>query len=327
MDLSPFDSLFSKNVPHILEKIFFSLDYESFKNCLQVSKDWKEQLASELFQRKGKSVFNEELFLDEGKLIKASRDGIQDEVKRLLSSVMLDVNCKYGPRSCKDGPRGPGSTSLRWPGSTPLHQAAFYGRNFVVQILLNMGADLSKADIFGSTPLHWAAGGLRVTHKKVVRVLLDAGADPNKTNSCGRTPLHMVKNKDMAKLLLDGGADPNITKKDGQTPLHYAAQFCSKDVIGLLLERGVELNVEDRYGNTPLNKAAQFGNTNVIKLLLERGANPNKANRFGKTPLHYGAASGHNEMVKLLLDKGADRNKVDNSGQTPRDLSSKNRLV
>ena len=115
MDLSPFDSLFSKNVPHILEKIFLSLDYESYKKCLQVSKDWKEQLTSELFQRKGKSVFNEELFLDEGKLIKASRDGIQDEVKRLLSSVMLDVNCKYGPRSCKDGPRGPGSTSLRWP--------------------------------------------------------------------------------------------------------------------------------------------------------------------------------------------------------------------
>ena len=30
---SAFDTLFTKSVPHIIEKIFFTLDYNSFKIC------------------------------------------------------------------------------------------------------------------------------------------------------------------------------------------------------------------------------------------------------------------------------------------------------
>ena len=47
-----FDLLLSKSVPHVLEKIFFSLDYESFKNCQEVCNGWKKSLTSERFQRK-----------------------------------------------------------------------------------------------------------------------------------------------------------------------------------------------------------------------------------------------------------------------------------
>ena len=191
MHLCPFDSLFTKNVPHILEKIFLSLDYESFKNCLEVSKACKEQLTSELFQRKGKFVYKAELLLDEGKLIKASRDGRHNEVKRLFSSKMLDVNCEDGQW---------------WSHSSPLHQAAYYGRSLVVQMLLDMGANLNITDTYGSTPLHCAVRGRKEIHKNVVKVLLDAGADPNKTKCGGDTPLHLVQRKDVAKLLLDGGA-------------------------------------------------------------------------------------------------------------------------
>ena len=39
-----FDKLFVMNVPHILEKIFLSLDYESFKKCHDVSNTWKVKL-------------------------------------------------------------------------------------------------------------------------------------------------------------------------------------------------------------------------------------------------------------------------------------------
>ena len=35
MDSSPFKICITTNVPHVLEKIFFSLDCESFKKCLQ----------------------------------------------------------------------------------------------------------------------------------------------------------------------------------------------------------------------------------------------------------------------------------------------------
>ena len=43
-----FDTLFTKNVPHIMEKIFLSLDPASFKACLDVSKSWNEVLTKSL---------------------------------------------------------------------------------------------------------------------------------------------------------------------------------------------------------------------------------------------------------------------------------------
>ena len=56
-----FDALLTKNVPHIVEKIFLSLDYKSFKTCRKVSMTWKQLLTSESFQMKEKSVFIMEL--------------------------------------------------------------------------------------------------------------------------------------------------------------------------------------------------------------------------------------------------------------------------
>ena len=63
-----FEILFTKNVPHIFEGIFFLLDYESYKNCLDVSKKWRELLTSESFKRKGKIVFQNELISEQNKL-------------------------------------------------------------------------------------------------------------------------------------------------------------------------------------------------------------------------------------------------------------------
>ena len=44
--------MFTKSVPHILEKIFFSLDYESFMACGKVCLAWKELHSSESYQQK-----------------------------------------------------------------------------------------------------------------------------------------------------------------------------------------------------------------------------------------------------------------------------------
>ena len=54
-----FATLFENAVPHISERIFFSLDYESFKTCLNVSKVWKELLTSQTFRRRAKTVFSD----------------------------------------------------------------------------------------------------------------------------------------------------------------------------------------------------------------------------------------------------------------------------
>ena len=61
LDYSAIEALFSKNLPHLLEKIFFSLDYESYKRCLEVSVVWRNLLTSDSFKKRGKSVFCTEI--------------------------------------------------------------------------------------------------------------------------------------------------------------------------------------------------------------------------------------------------------------------------
>ena len=61
MELSGFETLFSKNVPHILEKIFLFLDYKSYKVCLDVSVVWRNLLMTKTFQMKAKSVYRKEI--------------------------------------------------------------------------------------------------------------------------------------------------------------------------------------------------------------------------------------------------------------------------
>ena len=55
MDPCAFDMLFAKNVPHILEKIFLSLDLKSYKACLKVNSTWHRILTSESFCKKAEA--------------------------------------------------------------------------------------------------------------------------------------------------------------------------------------------------------------------------------------------------------------------------------
>ena len=58
-----FDTLFERNLTHVLETIFFSLDNASFKNCLEVCRGWQGLLTSEKFQRR-RSAFSQRLWMD-----------------------------------------------------------------------------------------------------------------------------------------------------------------------------------------------------------------------------------------------------------------------
>ena len=152
-----FDKLFAKSVPHIVEKIFFSLDYESYQECFKVSRTWNELLASERCLKIAKSVFHDIITEDEKELQRAAVRGDAIEVRRLLSSRLLDVNCNHGAFK-----------------RTPLHWAAIKGHEATVQVLLNTGADPNREDRWGWTPLRDAYGG----HKVVMKLLLDGGAVP-----------------------------------------------------------------------------------------------------------------------------------------------------
>ena len=182
-----FDILFTKSVPHILETIFLSLDYEAYKACLEVSTAWKELLTTESYLRKAKSVFQDEIDGDEWKLWIAASEGNVGELQNLSSNIFVDVNCVKG--KCRQ--------------TTPLGGAAENtSHKDVIQLLLKRGAKPNIADKLGMTPLQWTA---RKGNRDVVQLLLDSGAKPNIADREGWTPLHEAASsghKDIVQLLL-----------------------------------------------------------------------------------------------------------------------------
>ena len=254
-----FDILFSRHVPHILEKIFFSLDYESFQACFRVKSAWSELLSSQPYQKWFKRMIikkteNEKKLWDLLDLHETSAS----EVKQLVSAEgWMNINSVAGLDQ-----------------STPLYQAAWHSRIDLVQVLLNGGAEPDKANKEGCTALLLSAQN---GNKEMVQLLLDHGADPNKASPKGNTPLHVVAVPDpcteVVKLLLDRGAQPKKENDFGSTPLHTAAKYGRKEMVQLLLERGADPKKKDEFRWTPLRYAATYGHTEVVEL-LHQYANP-----------------------------------------------------
>ena len=84
-----FNQLMTKNVPHILEIILFSLDYKSFANCRKVSNTWRALLTSKSFQKKANSIYIQERVRCEKKLMKCSDAA---KVYHLLSIPCFPIN-------------------------------------------------------------------------------------------------------------------------------------------------------------------------------------------------------------------------------------------
>ena len=95
-----FETLFTMNVPHVLERIFFSLDYGSFKKCKKVCAQWSALLNSESFKTRAKSHFAAEIGSEQRQLRDAAYGGRADEIKKLVSSGMVDL--KYGGAQCSN---------------------------------------------------------------------------------------------------------------------------------------------------------------------------------------------------------------------------------
>ena len=278
-DYCAYDTLFTKSVVHIHEKIFFSLDYESFKNCLEVSKTWNELLTSESFQNKAKCIFHEEILMDAIYLFEATMQGNNYQIRRTLANGMVNIDLEYGLNR-----------------TTLLMTAANGGQEDIVQLLLNRGANPDKTDACGITPLSRASSK---GHHSVVKLLLDSGANPNKAANNGNTPLYYASwrgHKKVAQLLMAHGANPNKAGEGGLTPLHMAAVYGHREVVKSLLSAGANPNKMDFDGSTPLHKAAVWSHQAVYKVLLAGGGDPHRVDRFGRMPPSYAGPQGFSQF-------------------------------
>ena len=209
---------------------------------------------------------------------------------------------------------------------TPLFIAVQQGHAEVAQLLLEHGADVSKAGIDGRTLLFFAAEkGLAA----VAQLLLERGADVNQADVDGCTPLLIAARKGrtaLVQLLLDHDADVNKATDNGCAPLLFAAEKGHAEVARLLLAApGIKVNQAEEDGWTPLLIAAEKGYTEVARLLLNNGVDVNQAKNNGCTPLYLAAQNGYAEVVWLLIAApGIKVNQAKNGGCTPLNVASRN---
>ena len=71
-----FASLFSRNIHHVLEHIFLSLDTASLRCCLDVCQAWRTFLSSDSFKKK-MSRTHLQMWMDADNLKHQGRDSIQ----------------------------------------------------------------------------------------------------------------------------------------------------------------------------------------------------------------------------------------------------------
>ena len=198
--LGTFGAQSNRDVPHILEKIFFSMDYTSLEKCMNVSKTWRKLLSTTPYQKRFLELWKELLIEKpaiEKKLYDASEKGDTEVVMKLCNNPVVDVNVVI-------------TVMGGWLKSTPLIEAARGGHEEVIRVLLKAGAEVNKTVMLGMSPLHLAAS---FGHIDVVKLLLESGADPNQASSGGVTSLQWAFKKghhDVCKVLLRGGARDDI---------------------------------------------------------------------------------------------------------------------
>ena len=219
-------TLFNKSVPHILERIFFSLDHKSFKNCKDVCNAWRELITSRRFQKKAGSVYFFQIK--------------QEEYKTLVSD----------------------SEFVKHRDALNLLTSSKEGNLERVRDLLSKGVDPTSPWQSHWRPL---CNAINEGHSDVIKILLEAGANPHGIDNT-KSPLHYAVwkgNTDAVKMLLDAGADPNKEKFREETPLDLAYRKNHKEVIQLLVNAGqkaktrrTSANPEILHGFIALNLSA-----------------------------------------------------------------------
>jgi ankyrin repeat protein len=193
-----------------------------------------------------------------------------------------------------------------------LQAAAETGKAEVVQILLDVGADINAYGGRWGSALQAASWEGQET---IVLLLLQAGADVNQQGGEGGNALQAAANNwkyEIVQILIDAGACINWKHTSHREyykfrGLHVAAAIWGRaDMIQLLLDAGANIN-QKREGRTALEIASYWGHTEVVRLLLQAGADVNQrcGPRYGSA-LQSASYMGHKELVQMLLDAGAN---------------------
>lgn len=107
-------------------------------------------------------------------------------------------------------------------------------------------------------------------HAPLVEALVKRGANLSRQNDDGDTPLHLAAwhgNSRVIRILCAAGAQVNAGNCHDATPLHTAACAGSKEAVVTLLECGAARSSQDYLALTPMAHAEALGHDSLIPLL------------------------------------------------------------
>jgi ankyrin repeat protein len=210
-------------------------------------------------------------------------------------------------------------------GCTPLHLASqiHYERRSKVALLLAQDrVDINLKNIYGQSPLSYAAeSGARDV---VALILTRADAEANSRDTNSRSPLSYaaeLRTKDVVELFL-AREDVEVDSRDDEdrSPLSYAAEHNAEEVIELFLVReDVEADSRDENGRSPLSYAVRRGNKKVVELFLaQEDIEADSRDHRGRSPLSYAAQFGDKEIIELFLAReDIEADSRDHRGRSP----------
>ncbi|KAK2571650.1 Transient receptor potential cation channel subfamily A member 1 [Acropora cervicornis] len=226
------------------------------------------------------------------------------------------------------------STLLNSPdnyGEVCLHMAVKNGHTEIVELCLDSGADMSKAQADYSTPIHLACcqGNLDIT-----KMLVKRGAKIECEDGNGLTPLlraSLEGHVPIIEYLLEQGAQLYPTTETcTPSPIMCAVKRSQHAAVKYFLARGFPLDkYTDAKWRTPLHVAVACADLQTVDLLLERGGDSllEKRDQYGKTAIHYAAATCNVDKLNRLIYVGADVRAKDNDEKIALHFAAENGVI
>ncbi|XP_046555235.1 putative ankyrin repeat protein RF_0381 [Haliotis rubra] len=232
----------------------------------------------------------------------ACRGGHVDMVRYVLSQHSVDIN------------------SRSKSGKSPLMTTVYNGHREVVDVLVGMGANVSRVDDDGDNVLHYACRG---GHVGMVKHLLSKySIDINSRGKSGKSPLMSTVyygHIELFNVLVGMGANVSQVDDDGDNVLHYACRGGHVGMVKHLLSKySIDINSRGKSGKSPLMSTVYYGHIELFNVLVGMGANVSQVDDDGDNVLHWACRGGHVGMVKhLLLKYSVDINNRGRFGRTP----------